>query len=260
MRVRSSISEHDQHWPKSPPSILVFNKQDMSMASGCISWVAFLFCVPVESSQNFRKDVPTPSIGSIGYTVCTVTGMRGCTEVTDSHSWQSLLSCRGFSNGLWEANKLQIVAFFWEKSHPESASLQHRWWITKCQAKHKKASQEPSSLRRTWREAVKSDAETIWFRMSASAFFWECGRCSEIRFSLRLLLEVLLLYTCITCMTQKSERKSFRERHEFGVIQLFAMLCSSPLQTQFLPDHLGCDQNLVAQLWSQTLLSKKVRP
>ena len=129
----------------------------------CISGAFSLSTSPLRS-QNLRKDIPTASMGSIGYTVCTVTSMRDCTEVSDSHAGtnkgcQIFFSC-GFSKGL-EANKL--LSRFEKRSGICFFATQMGYnRLQPNQAKHE-SSQEPPS-RQTWRDGL--------VRMAVSALLW----------------------------------------------------------------------------------------
>lgn len=132
----------------------------------CISGAFSLSTSPLRS-QNLRKDIPTASMGSTGYTVCTVTSMRDCTEVSDSHAgtnkgWQSLLSylsC-GFSKGL-KANKL--LPRFEKRSGICFFATQMGYnRLQPNQTKHESSQESPS--RQTWRNSL--------VRMGASALPW----------------------------------------------------------------------------------------
>jgi hypothetical protein len=177
----------------------------------CISGAFSLSTSPLRS-QNLRKDIPTASMGSIGYTVCTVTSMRDCTEVSDSHAGTNQ-GCQIFflvdsARVSRQTNYCRVL-----KKGPESVFLQHKW-VTIGYSRIKPNTSHHRSLR-----LDKHDA-TVWSEWLYLPCFGCFGRCSQIYFCSLCFLFALALYTD-TCTARKSEQKSFRETSK--------VLCDSAL-------------------------------
>ena len=212
----------------------------------CISGAFSLSTSPLRS-QNLRKDIPTASMGSIGYTVCTVTSMRDCTEVSDSHAGtnkgcQIFFSC-GFSKGL-EANKLLSrfekrsgICFFCNTNGLQSVTA------------------ESSQTRVITGASVSTNMTRRFGPNGCICLALDALGDAHKYIFVRYVFCLLSLCTLTLARHGNQNRSLSEKRQKFCVIQLFAMLRSSILRTQFVPDHLGCNQNLVARLWSQTLLS-----
>lgn len=135
------------------------------------------------------------------------------------------------------------------KKGPESVFVATQMGYNRLQPNQTKheSSQEPPS-RQTLRDGL--------VRMGASPLLWMLWDMLTNIF-VRYVFCLLSLCTLTLARHGNQNRSLSEKRQNFCVVQFFAMLRSSALRTQFVPDHLGCNQNLVAQLWSQILLSEK---